>query len=111
MSGLRQHRAVRLELGRRSYAPGEFPPLGRGAVVRLQERVEDPVNVYADGCLLARGQLTLRDGRVGVRITEVLAAPGDSPAGRPPAGACAYRDFAADFGRDSDLVHRHVPRG
>jgi flagellar biogenesis protein FliO len=61
---------VRLELGRRQLSLDQIAGLGPGSVVRLQERVEDAVNVYVDETLSARGQLVLRDGRFGVRITE-----------------------------------------
>jgi hypothetical protein len=109
MSGHRQHRLVCIELGRQTYTPSQLPQLARGAVVRLQERAEDPVNVYADGCLLARGQLTLLDGRVGVRITEVFATSGDRLAQPPTPDARVARSCAADLGRRLDFEHFDQP--
>lgn len=72
-----QTRQVRLELGRRTLTLAEVGQLGRGSVVRLQERQGDPVNIYAEELLLARGQLLLQDGCLGVRITELVTGPGD----------------------------------
>ena len=65
---------VRIELGRRSLTLDEVEQLGHGSVVRLQERQGDPVNVYADELLIARGQLLLQDGRLNVRITELVSS-------------------------------------
>jgi flagellar motor switch protein FliN/FliY len=73
-AGQRQTRTVRIELGRRSLTLDEVEQLGRGSVVRLQERQGDPVNVYADELLIARGQLRLQDGRLSVRITELVSS-------------------------------------
>ena len=82
----RQTRMVRMELGRRSLTLDEVEQLGRGSVVRLQERQGDPVNVYADELLIARGQLLLQDGCLGVRITELLSSrgPEETPACHEP---------------------------
>ncbi len=82
----RQTRMIRIELGRRSLTLDEVEQLGRGSVVRLQERQGDPVNVYADELLIARGQLLLQDGCLGVRITELLSSrgPEETPACHEP---------------------------
>ena len=70
----RQTRTVRIELGRRSLTLDEVEQLRRGSVVRLQERQVDPVSIYADQRLMARGQLLLQDGRLSVRITELVSS-------------------------------------
>jgi flagellar motor switch/type III secretory pathway protein FliN len=68
----RQTRTVRLEIGRRSLPRMEAQGLGSGSVVRLAEHSGDPVQVYVDQQLIARGQLLLQEGRLSVRITELV---------------------------------------
>jgi flagellar motor switch protein FliN/FliY len=46
-----------------------------GAVVPLAEAASDPVNVFADGRLVARGDLIVLDGRFCLRVTEVVGDP------------------------------------
>jgi len=61
---------VRIELGSTSLDADEAARLAGGSVVRLDEETHDPVSVYADGCLVARGEILVMDGRLCVRITE-----------------------------------------
>lgn len=67
-------RTVRIELGRLSLTRDEAEQVSRGSVVQLAERQGDPVNVYTDELLIARGQLLLQDGRLSVRITELVSS-------------------------------------
>jgi len=49
--------------------------LGENAVLKLDKRVEDPVDLYVGDRLVARGQLEELDGdqtgQLGVRLTEI----------------------------------------
>jgi flagellar motor switch protein FliN len=44
--------------------------MGRGAVIDLDSRHDDPVSVYANGELIARGEIVLVGEKIGVTITE-----------------------------------------
>jgi flagellar motor switch protein FliN/FliY len=46
--------------------------MGRGAVIELEARDTDEVQILANNVPVARGQVVLRGDRVGVSITEVL---------------------------------------
>ena len=46
--------------------------LGRGAVVRLDRRVGETVEVYVNSKLIGRGDLIVIDGRLGVTMTEIF---------------------------------------
>jgi flagellar motor switch protein FliN/FliY len=46
--------------------------LRAGAVVTLDRGATDPVDVYAGGRLIARGDVVSVDGELGVRITQIL---------------------------------------
>ena len=47
--------------------------LGRGAVVQLDRRTNEPVEVYANDRLIAYGEVIITDGdKIGVTLTEVI---------------------------------------
>ena len=61
---------VRIELGRTRLSPDEAAQLGAGSVVALDEAADEPARILADGRLIARGQVFIRDGRYCVRVIE-----------------------------------------
>ena len=44
----------------------------RGAVLELDRKVGEPVDIYVNNRLVARGELVVVDDRLGVTITEVI---------------------------------------
>ncbi len=58
----------------------ELLTLGRDAVLALDKRVEDPVELFIGDRLIARGELQELDGdkagQLAVRLTEVAEKPG-----------------------------------
>ncbi|MCX7599225.1 MAG: FliM/FliN family flagellar motor switch protein [Armatimonadetes bacterium] len=64
---------VTVRVGETEMALSEIASLGPGAVVELNRRVGDMVDVLVAGTLVARGELVSVEGRLGVRITEILA--------------------------------------
>ena len=71
---------VTVELGRTSIPLSEMLKLNEGAVVELNRAVGEPVDLVADGVLLARGEIVVVNDCYGIRITEVNAA---GPSGEP----------------------------
>ncbi|QDT56225.1 Flagellar motor switch protein FliN [Caulifigura coniformis] len=65
---------VTVELGRTSIPLSEMLKLNEGAVVELNRAVGEPVDLVADGVLLARGEIVVVNDCYGIRITEVNAA-------------------------------------
>jgi len=54
--------------------------MGRGAVIELDAREQDDVQILANDIPVATGQVVLRGDRIGITITEVLfRAPGYRP--------------------------------
>ncbi len=55
--------------------------LGENAVLPLDKRIEDPVELYVGGRLIARGELQEMEGgepgQLAVRLTEVASDKGD----------------------------------
>jgi flagellar motor switch protein FliN/FliY len=65
---------VTVELGRTSLPLSEMLKLGEGAVIELNRGVSEPVDLVADGVLLARGEIVVVNDSYGIRITEVCSA-------------------------------------
>jgi flagellar motor switch protein FliN/FliY len=45
-----------------------------GSVIELEQREEEPLEVLANGRVVARGEVVVVDERFGVRITEIVAS-------------------------------------
>lgn len=69
--------AMTLRFGGRRMLLREILDLCPGAVVELDRQVKDPVELLLDGRLVARGEVVVLDGNYGLRVTEVIAAPGN----------------------------------
>ncbi len=70
------HVQVTMELGRVTLDADEFASLKEGDVVPLDCRDDDPIDIFADGKLIARGELVVMENRLGVRIVEKLPSDG-----------------------------------
>jgi flagellar motor switch/type III secretory pathway protein FliN len=64
---------LRIELGRTQICRDEARKLRTGAVLPLDNTAADPVNLYAGGQLIARGEVLAIDGALGVRVVEVIS--------------------------------------
>lgn len=62
---------VSLRFGQRQMALREVLELGSGSVIELDRMVDDPVELYLDGKLIARGEAVVVDGNYGLRVTEI----------------------------------------
>ena len=66
---------VKAVLGKTTMLVSQLLKLGRGAVVALDRRLDEPVDVYANDRLIARGEVIVSDEvRIGVSLTEILAS-------------------------------------
>lgn len=64
---------VTVELGRTRKTIGEVLALGPGSVVELNKMAGEPVDVLANGKLIARGEVVVIDESFGIRVTEVVS--------------------------------------
>ncbi|HUM04070.1 MAG TPA: FliM/FliN family flagellar motor switch protein [Terriglobales bacterium] len=62
---------VSLRFGQQRLTLGRLAELGPGAVVELDRRLHDPVELVLNGKVLARGEVMVVDGNYGLRVTEV----------------------------------------
>lgn len=65
---------VEVRIGSTSLTVGELLGLGRGAVVTLDRRVDEAVEVLIGDQVVARGELVSVGEEMGVRITEISGA-------------------------------------
>lgn len=64
---------VRVELGRGKMFLRDILRLTRGSVVELERLAGDPLDIFVNDRLIARGVVIVLDDRFGIRITEVLS--------------------------------------
>ena len=60
-----------VELGRTVKKISEILEYGPGTVIELDKLVGEPLNVYANGKFIARGEVVVIDDNFGVRITDI----------------------------------------
>lgn len=64
-------------LGRVTMSVGHLLKLGRGAVVELDRRVGESVDIYVNNRLVARGEIVVMEEHLGVTLTELIrSGPG-----------------------------------
>jgi flagellar motor switch protein FliN len=61
-------------LGRSSMQVSQLLKLGRGAVVELDRKVGEAIDIYVNNRLVARGEVVVVDERLGVTMTEIIKA-------------------------------------
>ena len=65
-------------LGKAHMPVNQLLKLGRGAVVELDRRVGEAIDIYVNDKLIARGEVVLVEDRLGVTMTEIIKS--DRPA-------------------------------
>jgi flagellar motor switch protein FliN/FliY len=61
-----------MELGRLRISIRELLQLNQGSVVKLDRPAGEPLDILANGCLIARGEVVVVNERFGVRITDIV---------------------------------------
>ncbi len=88
---------VTLELGRAELTIEELLALREGSVVTLNKEAGEPIDILANGKLVARGEVIVVDDKFCVRICEVIGQvprdcrPVAPPTGRPAGGAAGLQ--------------------
>ena len=63
---------VKAVLGEARMEVNQLLKLGRGAVVELDRKVGEPIDIYVNNRLVARGEVVIVDDRLGVTMTEII---------------------------------------
>ncbi|MDD9901813.1 MAG: flagellar motor switch protein FliN [Alphaproteobacteria bacterium] len=59
-------------LGKSSMQVSQLLKLGRGAVVELDRKVGEAIDIYVNNRLVARGEVIVVEDRLGVTMTEII---------------------------------------
>ncbi len=71
---------VSVEVGSTSMRLSALLDVTEGSIIELDRQANDLLDIFANGSLIARGEIVSIDSRYGIRIAEVV-----TPEGRPPA--------------------------
>jgi flagellar motor switch protein FliN/FliY len=61
-------------LGRARMEVGDLLKMGPGAVLELDRRVGEAIDIYVNNRLVARGEVVLVEDKLGVTMTEIIKA-------------------------------------
>jgi flagellar motor switch protein FliN/FliY len=59
-------------LGRSTMKVNQLLRLGRGAVVQLDRKIGEPIDIYVNNRLVARGEVVVVDDHLGITMTEII---------------------------------------
>lgn len=59
-------------IGKTTMLLGQLLKLGKGVVIELDRNVGEPIDIYVNNKLVAKGELVIVDNKVGVTLTEVM---------------------------------------
>ena len=65
---------ISVVLGKTSMQVNQLLKLGRGAVVELDRKVGEPIDILVNNRLVARGEIVVVEDRIGVTMTEIIKA-------------------------------------
>lgn len=63
---------ISVVLGKASMPISQLIKLGRGAVLELDRKVGESVDIVVNNRLIARGEVVVMDERVGITMTEII---------------------------------------
>lgn len=63
---------ISVVLGKTAMQVNQLLKLGRGAVIELDRKVGEPIDVYVNNRLIARGEVVVIEDRIGVTMTEII---------------------------------------
>jgi flagellar motor switch protein FliN/FliY len=64
---------ISVELGRTRMLVNDLLQLGQGSVVELTRLSDEPMDIYVNGKLFARGEVVVVNEKFGVRLTDVVS--------------------------------------
>ena len=67
------HFTVSAELGRTRLLINELLQLGQGSVVELNKLAGEPLEVYVNGKMVARGEAVVINEKFGIRLTDIIS--------------------------------------
>jgi flagellar motor switch protein FliN/FliY len=65
---------ISVEIGRTKMLIKDLLKLNQGSIIELEKFAGEPVEVYVNGKLMAKGEVVVVSDKFGVRITEIISA-------------------------------------
>ncbi len=65
---------VSVEIGRTKMQIKDLLKLSQGSIIELERVAGEPVDIYVNGKLMAKGEVVVVNERFGVRVTEIISA-------------------------------------
>jgi len=62
-----------VELGRTRMVINDLLQLGQGSVVELSKLAGEPLEIFVNGKLVARGEVVVVNEKFGVRVTDIVS--------------------------------------
>lgn len=59
-------------LGKSKIKVNQLLKLGRGAIVELDRKVGEPIDIFVNNRLVARGEVVVVEDRLGITMTEII---------------------------------------
>jgi len=65
-------------LGKTTMPVSQLLKLGRGAVVKLDRKVGEPIDIFVNNRLIAKGEVVLVENKIGITMTEIMRSSKDN---------------------------------
>ena len=62
-----------VELGKVKMLVDDLLQLGQGSIVDLDKPAGEPLGIYINGKLVARGEVVVADDKYGIRVTDIIS--------------------------------------
>jgi flagellar motor switch protein FliN/FliY len=63
---------ISVVLGRATMQLSQLLKLGKGAVIELERAIGEPVDIFVNNRIVAKGEIVIVDNKIGVTLTEVI---------------------------------------
>ena len=64
---------ISVEVGSASLTLAELLSLNEGSVIELDRQANDLLDIFANGTLVAKGEVVAVEGRYGIRVIDIVA--------------------------------------
>lgn len=64
---------VSVELGKVRMIVNDLLQLGQGSIIELNKPVGEPLEIYINNKLVARGEVVVLDEKFGIRVTDIIS--------------------------------------
>lgn len=67
---------VTVVLGKKTISINDLLKLGKNSVVELENKIGDPVDIFVNERLIARGEVVIVEEKIGITMTEIFKSDG-----------------------------------